>query len=106
MLAVSNGCVVLQVFCNNSQYNIPHDFPGTDKTDGLPVTRVISLTLENWDSVCKLSVNQDLYRFPRLFRNHYEVSHNDISHPFEEYSWINPTRPLRGIHLEKKIPVL
>lgn len=85
MLFVANDCVVLQVFCNYSRHNLRHDFPRhLSEIDGLVVTKVFPLALlENLDSICKLSFNQEFSGFPRLFSNHWEMSHNDISHPRE-----------------------
>ena len=56
MLAGTNDCVVFQVFFNNSQNNLLHNFAShRSETDGPIVTGVIPVVLlEDWDNICQL----------------------------------------------------
>lgn len=75
VLTVTNDCVVLQVFFNNSQNNLHNFTRHWSETDRPVVSRVVLLVLlENWDDFCQLAANWDLSRFPRPFKNHWEVS--------------------------------
>lgn len=85
VLAVTDECIVLQVFFNTSQNNLFHDFTRHwSETERCVVSRVLLALLENWDSICQLPVRWDLSRFPRPLKSHWERFCNYISQLFED----------------------
>lgn len=80
MLTMTCDCIVFQASSVTSRV-IFHDFTRhQSEADRHVISRFFFLALlENWHNVCYPSVNQDLSRFPKLLKNNWERSHNNIT---------------------------